>query len=184
MQRIIYFFLSFILLAALGGTFGFSAEFDTLEYVHKLKEAGVPEKQAEIHAKALSEIVQSNLAIRQEIEKIKANFLNTPNKGSALTPSDKLRIQKDITKSSGGYTCPTCSSAQEWYIDENHVLYWQGNPYVPHAVNDFPYQLPFDEQPVEEIIAGIDTLFMQGVSDFYVDFGALPRGIPAERRRG
>ena len=91
-----------------------------------------------------------------------------------LAPPINLRIQKDITNSSDVYTCPNCSSAQEWYIDENHVLYWQDNPYVPHAINDFPYQLPFDEQPVEEIIAGIDTLFMQGVSDFYVDFGALP----------
>ncbi len=51
-----------------------SSTFDTFEYVHKLKEAEVPEKQAETHAKALSEIIQSNLAIRQDLEKTKADL--------------------------------------------------------------------------------------------------------------
>ncbi len=51
-----------------------SSTFDTLEYVHKLKKAGAPEKQAETHAKALSEIIQSNLATRQDLEKTKADL--------------------------------------------------------------------------------------------------------------
>jgi hypothetical protein len=51
-----------------------STIFDTLGYVHKLKEAGVPENQAETHARALSEIIQSNLATRQDLEKTKADL--------------------------------------------------------------------------------------------------------------
>lgn len=45
--------------------------FDTLEYVHKLKEAGVPEKQAVTHAKALSEVIEGNLATKYDLELIK-----------------------------------------------------------------------------------------------------------------
>ncbi len=52
-----------------------SSTFDTLEYVHKLKETGVPEKQAETHAKALSEIIPSNLATQQDLEKTKAELI-------------------------------------------------------------------------------------------------------------
>ena len=51
-----------------------STTFDTLEYVHKLKEAGVPENQAETHAKALSEVIQSNLATKQDLEKVKSDL--------------------------------------------------------------------------------------------------------------
>ena len=46
-----------------------------VRYVHKLKEAGVPEKQAETHAKALSEIIQINLATWQDLEKTKAGLI-------------------------------------------------------------------------------------------------------------
>ena len=45
--------------------------FDTLEYVYKLKEVGVTEKQAETHARALSDTIQTKLAIRQDLEKTK-----------------------------------------------------------------------------------------------------------------
>lgn len=55
-----------------------------LEYVHKLKEAGVPEKKAETHAKALSEIIQSNLATRQDLEKTKAELIKW-NVGAVFT---------------------------------------------------------------------------------------------------
>lgn len=48
-----------------------SSTFDTLEYVYRLKEVGVPEKQSEIHARALSGAIQSILALRQDLEKTK-----------------------------------------------------------------------------------------------------------------
>jgi hypothetical protein len=42
--------------------------FDTLMYAKKLKEAGVPEKQAEIQAEALRDIIENNLATKVDIE--------------------------------------------------------------------------------------------------------------------
>jgi hypothetical protein len=52
-----------------------STTFVTLEYVHKLKGAGVSEKQEETHAKVLSEIIQTSQDIRQDTEKTKAELL-------------------------------------------------------------------------------------------------------------
>jgi hypothetical protein len=39
--------------------------FDTLAYAKKLKEAGVPERQAEAQAEALAEIVDERLATKK-----------------------------------------------------------------------------------------------------------------------
>jgi hypothetical protein len=41
--------------------------FDTLMYAKKLREAGVPEKQAEIQAEALKEIIENNLATKADL---------------------------------------------------------------------------------------------------------------------
>jgi hypothetical protein len=41
--------------------------FDTLMYAKKLREAGVPEKQAEIQAEALKEIIENNLATKDDL---------------------------------------------------------------------------------------------------------------------
>ncbi|MGD0281188.1 MAG: DUF1640 domain-containing protein [Dissulfurispiraceae bacterium] len=48
-----------------------TAIFDTLQYAKRLKEAGVPEKQAEVQAEALREIEQSRLdelATKQDLK--------------------------------------------------------------------------------------------------------------------
>ena len=45
-----------------------TAVFDTLAYAKKLKEAGVPEKQAEIHAEAIVEIVEDKLATKRDLK--------------------------------------------------------------------------------------------------------------------
>ena len=66
-----------------------STTFVTLEYVHKLKEAGVSEKQEDTHAKALSEIIQTSQSIRQDPEKTKAELLNW-NVGDVFTAIIKL----------------------------------------------------------------------------------------------
>jgi len=44
-----------------------SIAFDTLAYSKKLKEAGVPEKQAEVQAEAFAEIIEDRLATKQDI---------------------------------------------------------------------------------------------------------------------
>lgn len=43
------------------------AAFDTLAYAKKLKAAGVPELQAEIHAETFAEFIEDKLATRQDI---------------------------------------------------------------------------------------------------------------------
>jgi hypothetical protein len=44
---------------------------DTLAYAKKLKAAGVPETQAEIHAEALAETIDTHLATKQDIKDLK-----------------------------------------------------------------------------------------------------------------
>jgi len=41
--------------------------FDTLQYANKLKNAGVPEKQAEVHAEAIVELVDNKLVTKQNL---------------------------------------------------------------------------------------------------------------------
>ena len=48
--------------------------FDTLKFVKKLKEAGMPEKQAEAQAEAFAEAVDMNLATKQDIKDLKRSF--------------------------------------------------------------------------------------------------------------
>ena len=44
--------------------------FDTLQYANKLKEAGVSEKQAEVNAEAIAEIVNSKLATKRDLKEL------------------------------------------------------------------------------------------------------------------
>ena len=50
-----------------------TAIFDTLAYVKKLKEAGVPENQAEIHAEAIAELIDEQLATKKDLQILEAN---------------------------------------------------------------------------------------------------------------
>jgi hypothetical protein len=49
--------------------------FDTLRYANKLKAAGVPEKQAEVQAETLAEIVDEKLATKQDLEILKKDII-------------------------------------------------------------------------------------------------------------
>lgn len=42
--------------------------FDTLQYANRLKAAGVPEKQAEVQAEVLREIMDEKLATKKDLE--------------------------------------------------------------------------------------------------------------------
>jgi hypothetical protein len=42
--------------------------FDTLAYAKKLKQAGVPEAQAEVQAEAMAELVEERLATKQDLQ--------------------------------------------------------------------------------------------------------------------
>ena len=42
--------------------------FDTLAYAKKLKQAGVPEAQAEVHAEAMVQLVEERLATKRDLK--------------------------------------------------------------------------------------------------------------------
>ncbi len=82
-----------------GEAYLMSTTFDTLEYVHKLKEAGVPENQAETHARALSEVIQSNLATKQGLEKTKTGLTIEIEKVKSDLTIEIGKIKIEIEKS-------------------------------------------------------------------------------------
>lgn len=53
--------------------------FDTLMYAKKLKEAGFSEQQAEIQAEAIKEIIDNNLATKQDIIDLKRDIKEIEN---------------------------------------------------------------------------------------------------------
>jgi hypothetical protein len=50
-----------------------TAIFDTLAYAKKLKNAGVPENQAEIHADAIAELIDEQLATKKDLQILESN---------------------------------------------------------------------------------------------------------------
>ena len=50
--------------------------FDTLAYAKKLKQAGVPEAQAEIHAEAMAELVEERLATKRDLKELEERLTN------------------------------------------------------------------------------------------------------------
>ncbi len=59
--------------------------FDTLAYAKRLKEVGVPEKQAEVQAEAMVELVEERLATKQDILDLKR-----------ATKHDLLDLKRDM----------------------------------------------------------------------------------------
>jgi hypothetical protein len=49
--------------------------FDTLRYANKLKAAGVPEKQAEVQAEALADIVDERLVTKQDLRELELRMI-------------------------------------------------------------------------------------------------------------
>ena len=47
-----------------------SIPFDTHAYVKRLKAAGVPEAQAEVHAEAIAELVNEQLATKRDLREL------------------------------------------------------------------------------------------------------------------
>lgn len=48
--------------------------FDTLKFVKRLKAAGVPEEQAEVHAETFAQIIEDRIATKQDIIQIEQNI--------------------------------------------------------------------------------------------------------------
>lgn len=69
--------------------------------------------------------------------------------------------QLNITRTSGTYNCPTCSEPHKWYIDETHIMYWDGEPYIPHGLSG-----PRDYKNISKTYEFIDNLAKKGVKDY------------------
>lgn len=83
--------------------------FDTLQYVKKLKEAGVGEKAAEVHAEAIKEMIDNNLATKGDIYDLKRDIETVRSdlkRDIETTRSDLKRdieiVKKDLTIRMGG----------------------------------------------------------------------------------
>lgn len=53
--------------------------FDTLAYASKLKQAGVPDRQAEVQAEAMAELVEERLATRRDLSELEERLANRMN---------------------------------------------------------------------------------------------------------
>ncbi len=69
-----------------------SPMFDTLSYSKRLREAGVPEAQAEAHATLLIEAVQENLATKQDVAELKRDIAEVHGRIDGL----KTELKRDI----------------------------------------------------------------------------------------
>jgi len=97
-----------------------------------------------------------------------------------------------IVRTTGTYTCPTCPEPQEWYIGEDHILYWEGEPYIPHFINDFLWNYETNEMDhllntggsIEDLKKSIDEAFNRGIKDFTLEvsyFGADDADLADQR---
>ncbi|HAT49683.1 MAG: DUF1640 domain-containing protein [Nitrospirae bacterium] len=51
--------------------------FDTLAYTKKLKAAGVPESQAEVHAESMAELIEERLVTKQDLKELEMRLSHT-----------------------------------------------------------------------------------------------------------
>ena len=77
---------------------GQAIAFDTLAFVNKLKSAGVPEKQAEVQAAAIAEIVNEQMATKLDIMELKRDIkeLETGLKRDNKELETKMATKLDI----------------------------------------------------------------------------------------
>jgi hypothetical protein len=81
--------------------------FDTLQYVKKLREAGVAENVAEIQAEAFKEVMENNLASKQDIKDLRQDMLAMKkdlthdieglSRNIELVKKDLVVVKKDLT---------------------------------------------------------------------------------------
>ena len=73
---------------------GQAIAFDTLAFVNKLKNAGVPEKQAEVQAAAIAEIVNEQMATKLDIMELRRDIKELETK--MATKLDIAELKRDI----------------------------------------------------------------------------------------
>ena len=81
------------------------------------------------------------------------NDLNKIEKGEHK--SDGANPPLNITRTSGTYM------KHNWYIDENHVMYWDGKPYIHYGLSG-----PRDYKDITKTYEFIDNLASKGIKDY------------------
>ncbi len=66
--------------------------FNAFKYVEVLKDAGVPDKQAQAQVRILNEVLESNLATKQDVEIIKGDIEGV----KQATKRDIAEVKRDI----------------------------------------------------------------------------------------
>lgn len=69
------------------------------------------------------------------------------------SPNTSTGDNQNIVRS-GTYTCSKCTKAQNWHITDKHLMYWDGQPYIPVGAADFDFERVSSE--ITEIILTID----------------------------
>ncbi|MBF0132161.1 MAG: DUF1640 domain-containing protein [Magnetococcales bacterium] len=72
--------------------------FDTLAYTKKLRAAGVPEAQAEVHAEAMAELVEERLATKLDIDLVRRDMKEM----EMRLKHDSALLKHDLTLRLGG----------------------------------------------------------------------------------
>jgi ParB-like chromosome segregation protein Spo0J len=70
--------------------------FDTLAYAKKLQAAGVSERIAEVHAKALAEVVEEKLATKSDINRLEGKIESDINRLESSIGNVRQELQSDI----------------------------------------------------------------------------------------
>lgn len=74
--------------------------FDTHAYIKKLKAAGVPEEQAEVHAETIAQLIEGELATKRDIEELRQTMKRDIEEFRQDTKRDiealRLATQRDI----------------------------------------------------------------------------------------
>jgi hypothetical protein len=83
------------------------ASFDTLKFANRLKQAGVPERQAEAEAEALAEVLEVNLkdlATRDDLLAVEIRLQARMDKFEAKIAGDFARLEGEVTRLAGDST--------------------------------------------------------------------------------
>ena len=81
----------------------------------------------------------------------------------------------------GTYTCASCTEPQDWYIDENHIMFWDDKPYIPNFINDYLWNHDLTEMDhirnpdasIEDLKRDIDTAMQKGITEFIIEVSSL-----------
>ncbi len=74
-----------------------SAIFDTLAYAKKLKAAGFTEQQAEVQTEAIYEIIDKNLATKQDVKSVKHDIKLLREHDIKLLREDVQKMEERLT---------------------------------------------------------------------------------------